>query len=190
MTLPACLLAASTFLAGLAWAQETSLIVVEDRGGDSALPYYQTLRNSNKIPGGASRQIAPPARSTIYQPSERTTPQGEAAMPPLVPRNIRPGTPTRKSAPAPPGATPFFLVGDDPASRAWLKDWHSALREAGATGFVVEAQDVAALERLRNLAPGLFLAPASGDEFAARFGLKTYPVLVVPAPLPGQNVKP
>jgi integrating conjugative element protein (TIGR03765 family) len=31
---------------------------------------------------------------------------------------------------------------------------------------------------LRRLAPGLTLAPASGDDFAQRLGLRHYPVLI------------
>jgi integrating conjugative element protein (TIGR03765 family) len=183
-----CGLAEFAFLTATAWAKKPDLIVVEDRGGDSALPYYQRLRNSNRIPAGASRQIAPPTQSTIYQPSVRTTPQVEAAKPLRTLVQLQPGTPMRKSVPGPSGAKPFFLIGDEPVSRAWLKDWHGALLEAQAIGFVVGEPQAA--ESLRQLAPGIQLMPATGEEFAACFGIKTYPVLVVPTGWQGLAERP
>lgn len=77
-----------------------------------------------------------------------------------------------------PGFTPMFLVGDDQRSHAWLRQRAPALRELGAVGLVVQVESPQALASLRALAPGLMLAPASGDELAERLGLRHYPVLV------------
>ncbi|KJS66071.1 MAG: hypothetical protein JL55_37630, partial [Pseudomonas sp. BICA1-14] len=68
--------------------------------------------------------------------------------------------------------------GDDARSRAWLRQRHAALRELGAVGLVVNVESTAALVDLRRLAPGLTLAPASGDDLAQRLGLHHYPVLI------------
>jgi|GEM_PF-55450 len=185
-----CLLA--FFMTATAWAQTSPLIVVEDRGGDSALPYFQRLRNTNRMPPGALRQVAPPVLPghPSVVANGRTMPQFDAAMFPLRPGRLQPGSPTRKTVFAPPGAKPFFVLGDDPASRAWLQAWRDTLRESGAAGFVVAAHDAQALESLRQLAPALQLMPAWGDELAARFHLKTYPVLVVPSSKPEHVDRP
>ena len=45
-------------------------------------------------------------------------------------------------------------------------------------GLVVNVESMAALTALRRLAPGLTLAPASGDDLAHRLGLRHYPVLI------------
>ena len=144
------------------------LIVVEDRGGDSALPYYRSL---NPQPD----QATPPAP----MPAQRAgnTADAEAAMLPVRSTQLSPGEVQRRVIRAP-GLTPLFLVGDDARSRAWLRQRHAALRELGAVGLVVNVESTAALVELRHLAPGLTLAPASGDDLAQRLGLHHYPVLI------------
>ncbi|MEO3691365.1 integrating conjugative element protein [Roseateles paludis] len=142
------------------------LIVVEDRGGASALPYYQPL---NPQPDDTARP-AP-------LPRPRVGNSAEAAMLPVRSANLSPGDVPRRVIRAP-GLTPLFLVGDDARSRAWLRQRHAALRELGAVGLVVNVESMAALVELRHLAPGLTLAPASGDDLAQRLGLRHYPVLI------------
>ncbi|MFP3693207.1 integrating conjugative element protein, partial [Burkholderia sp. SIMBA_048] len=73
---------------------------------------------------------------------------------------------------------PFFLVGDDRPSRAWLHARGDTLRAMGAVGLVVNVGSADALATLRRDAPGLTLVPASGDDIAVRLGLSHYPVLV------------
>ena len=91
--------------------------------------------------------------------------------------SLSPGDVTRRVIHAP-GLTPLFLVGDDDRSRAWLRQRAQALRDLGAVGLVVQVESPQALAALRALAPGLTLAPVSGDELAQRLGLRHYPVLV------------
>ena len=90
---------------------------------------------------------------------------------------LSPGEVTHRVIQAP-GLIPIFLVGDDDRSRAWLRQRASALRDLGAVGLVVQVESPQALASLRALAPGLTLAPVSGDELAQRLGLRHYPVLV------------
>lgn len=144
------------------------LIVVEDRGGASALPYYQPL---NPQPDDTARP-APLPRPRVGNSAE-----AEAAMLPVRSANLSPGDVPRRVIRAP-GLTPLFLVGDDARSRAWLRQRHATLRELGAVGLVVNVESTAALVELRHLAPGLTLAPASGDDLAQRLGLRHYPVLI------------
>ena len=152
-----------------AFAQTPPLIVVEDRGGTSALPYYQAL---DLQPRTGSR---PSPR--IDMPRLPEGPSGEAAMLPVRSAHLTPGDVAPRAIQAP-GLTPMFLVGDDPRSHAWLRQRAPALRELGAVGLVVQVDTPQALAALRALAPGLTMAPVSGDELAQRLGLRHYPVLV------------
>ena len=145
------------------------LIVVEERGGVSALPYYEALNLQPR-----TKTLA---RPPIPTPQVPTTPADEAAMLPVRSAKLTPGTVARRVIEAP-GLRPFVVVGDDEASRAWLRSQEAALRERGAVGLVVNVETVQDLARLRALAPGVPLAPASGDDLAERLGLRHYPVLI------------
>ncbi|MBS0159846.1 MAG: integrating conjugative element protein [Nitrospira sp.] len=145
------------------------LIVVEDRGGTSALPYYEAL-NLQPRGNGAARPLIP-------RPQIPATPADEAAMLPVRSAKLAPGTVARRVIEAP-GLRPFVVVGDDAASQAWLRRHASSLRERGAVGLVVNVETAQALARLRALAPGVPLAPAAGDDLADRLGLRHYPVLI------------
>ena len=142
------------------------LIVVEDRGGASALPYYQPL---NPQPDDTARP-AP-------LPRPRVGNSAEAAMLPVRSANLSPGDVPHRVIRAP-GLTPLFLIGDDDRSRAWLQRRGKDLQALRAVGLVVNVATPEALAALRRLAPGLMLSPASGDELAQRLGLKHYPVLI------------
>jgi len=158
-------------LAGLPLASLAGepLIVVEDRGGASALPYYEAL---NLQPRANA-----PARPPIPTPQVPATPADEAAMLPVRSAKLTPGTIARRVIEAP-GLRPFVVVGDDETSRAWLRRQAAALRERGAVGLVVNVETVQGLARLRALVPGVPLAPVSGDDLAERLGLRHYPVLI------------
>jgi integrating conjugative element protein (TIGR03765 family) len=144
------------------------LIVVEDRGGASALPYYQPL---NPQPDDTARPAPLP------RPRVGIAAEAEAAMLPVRSTQLSPGEVQRRVIRAP-GLTALFLIGDDERSRAWLRQRQAALRELGAVGLVVDVESMAALAALRRLAPGLTLSPASGDDLAQRLGLRHYPVLI------------
>lgn len=145
------------------------LIVVEDRGGTSALPYYDAL---NLQPRAGA-----PARPPIPTPQVPTTPADEAAMLPVRSAKLTPGTVARRVIEAP-GLRPFVVVGDDEASQAWLRRHATALRERGAVGLVVNVETMQGLARLRALVPGVPLAPVSGDDLVERLGLRHYPALI------------
>lgn len=148
------------------------LIVVEDRGGASALQYYEAL---NLPPRTAKSNGVPPAQ--ILAARIPTTPADEAAMLPVRSAKLTPGTVARRVIEAP-GLRPFVVIGDDEVSLAWLRRHALALRERGAVGLVVNVETVKGLDRLRALAPGVPLAPAAGDDLAERLGLRHYPVLI------------
>lgn len=150
-------------------AASEPLIVVEDRGGALALPYYQALN-----PQDSDR--SPPL---LLAPAPRigSAADAEAAVLPVRSARLSPGDEPRRVIRAP-GLTPLFLVGDDDRSRAWLRQRRSALQELQAVGLVVNVASPEALAALRRLAPGLTLAPVSADDLAQRLGIHHYPVLV------------
>jgi integrating conjugative element protein (TIGR03765 family) len=152
-----------------------SLIVVEDRGGVSALPYYQVLSPQAGPPSPASP-------SSMPTPRVGDTADAQAAMLPVRSMRLAPGVVQRRLLPATPGAIPgvkpLFLVGDDAHSRAWLQQHQAALRALQAVGLVVNVESMDALRALRRVAPGLILSPVCGDELAQRLDLRHYPVLI------------
>lgn len=145
------------------------LIVVEDKGGTSALPYYRSLNPQDAQPG---QPAMPQPVPRIGSPAD-----AEAAMLPVRSARLTPGDEPRRVIRAP-GLTPLFLVGDDARSRAWLKQRVKDLQTLRAVGLVVNVATPDALAALRRLAPGVMLSPASGDDLAQRLGLKHYPMLI------------
>ena len=145
------------------------LIAVEDKGGVSALPYYQALNPQGAQPGQpAASQPAPRIGGPV---------DAEAVMVPVRSERLSPGDEPRRVIRAP-GLTPLFLVGDDDRSRAWLKQRHVELQTLRAVGLVVSVATPEALAALRRLVPGLVLSPVSGDDLAHRLGIQHYPVLI------------
>lgn len=148
--------------------QADALIVVEDRGGVSALPYYEAL---NLLPRS---DMASPR---IEIPRSPAKPFNEADMLPVRSILLSPGDVARRVVKAP-GLPPFFLVGDDERSRTWLRQRALRLHELDAVGLVVNVASAEALASLRALVPGLSLAPVAGDDLAERLGLRHYPALI------------
>ncbi|MFV0277315.1 MAG: integrating conjugative element protein [Parahaliea sp.] len=151
-------------------ADNTRLIVVEDRGGVSALPYYQVL---DLPPRGTPPDQ--PAHAQVPEPSAQ--PFSEADMLPVKSALLSPGRVERRSIQAA-GLQPLFLVGDDELSRSWLRQRADTLQALRAVGLVVNIDTADGLARLRDLAPGLILSPASGDDLAQRLEIRHYPVLI------------
>jgi len=145
------------------------LIVVQDLGGVSALPYYEALnlqpRNVDALP------------PNIVIPQTPTMPASEADMLPVRSSKLTPGKAERHAIEAP-GLRPFFVVGDDELSQVWLRRNAASLLERGAVGLVVNVETLDALNRLRMLVPDVSLSPASGDDLAERLGLRHYPALI------------
>lgn len=154
------------------------LKVIADLGGQDAAPYFEAV---NKQPGmNAEADTAPPHPSPVLQ--------GEAAMLPVFTPELRPGSVTDRPLQLP-GIGALFLVGDDALSREWLKANAGALAEQHAVGMIVNVTDMTAVRELRELAPGVSLAPASGSELARRLQIAHYPVLITDTGLT-QQVRP
>jgi integrating conjugative element protein (TIGR03765 family) len=148
-------------------------VVVADHGGESALPYYRTLNLQSRTDTGAD---TPRPLPTPEIPKSRYS---EADMLPVHSSRLTVGTENARVI-AIAGLNPFFLIGDDETSRAWLVARRDALRAMQAIGFVVEVSTADNLRTLRQLAPSLTLVPASADDLAQRLGIRHYPVLITP----------
>lgn len=148
------------------------LVVVQDLGGTSALPYYEALNLLPRTPGTPG--TPKPLMAMPVPPSKA---DGEANMLPVRSTKLTPGTVIRRVIEAP-GLQPFFLIGDDEASHAWLRRHAVSLRERNAVGLVVNVDSMQGLARLRALAPGIQLAPVAADDLADRLGVRNYPVLI------------
>lgn len=150
---------------------DRALIVVEDLGGVSALPYYRAL-NLRTPP---RMHMEPSAALPI--PDAPHTRFSEADMLPVRSAKLTPGKVERRIIHVP-GLTPLFLIGDDARSRTWLRARIESLRTLRAVGFVVNVDSPDALASLRQLASGVTLVPTSGDDLAQRLKLHHYPALI------------
>jgi integrating conjugative element protein (TIGR03765 family) len=118
-----------------------------------------------------------PVSTLATEPQLRTLPYSEADMLPVQTMVLSPGTVASRKQ-VTPGMPALFLIGDDPLSQAWLKRRLPALQQLKAVGLVVQVKSASDLERLRGLASGLSLYPASSNDLAQRLKLTHYPVLI------------
>ncbi|MBT0725997.1 integrating conjugative element protein [Rosenbergiella australiborealis] len=138
------------------------LNVLADLGGEDATPYFDGI---NKQPGLPEASPATPPVSAMV------------AMFPISTPEMTPGTVENRPLQLP-GIGVLFLIGDDEQSRYWLAENAQALIARHAAGMIVSVDSASAVESLRDLAPGVPMAPASGSELARRLQLRHYPVLI------------
>ena len=124
-------------------ANASSLIVVEDRGGVSALPYYQDL-----VP-------EPTGQSA---PLENIGVRGQGSFP-VRSDQLSPGQVQGRVINAP-GLQPLFLVGDDESSRVWLSQRTEQLKHLNAVGLVVNVVSAERFAEVQRWADGLQMVPA------------------------------
>ncbi|WP_447870039.1 integrating conjugative element protein [Serratia fonticola] len=154
-----------------------NLNVIADVGGEDASPYFD----------GINRQQG--AQPSPVVPTVPVTPaDAEAAVLPVTTPELTPGVVEVRSLQLP-GIGALFIVGDDDDSRIWLQANAEALKSRHAAGLVVNVSNLPALQALRELAPGVPMAPASGSELARRLQLSNYPVLITDTGL-SQQVMP
>lgn len=139
----------------------SSLIVVEDRGGVSALPYYQDL-----VPAPSDRVPSPPSIGIR-----------DAGVFPVRSALLSPGQEQGRVINAP-GLQPMFLVGDDEQSKAWLLQRREQLQALNAVGLVTNVASAERLAEVQRWAAGLQIAPVQADDLAQRLGIRHYPLLI------------
>ena len=139
----------------------SSLIVVEDRGGVSALPYYQDLN-----PEPTAQSITPPGIGV----------RSSGAFP-VRSAQLTPGKENSRVINAP-GLQPLFLVGDDELSRTWLSQRREQLLQLQAVGIVINVASAERFAEVQRWAGSLRIVPAPADDLAQRLGIRHYPLLI------------
>ncbi|MDK9422004.1 integrating conjugative element protein [Pectobacterium carotovorum] len=153
-----CLLASSFFV-------HAELNVVADLGGKDTASFFDGINRQDNNESNNTEN-----RTWQGQP-------GEGAMLPVLTPELTVGIEASRALSLP-GIGALFLVGDDPASRSWLQMNAAKLSQMQAVGLIVNVMDMAAVQALRSLAPGVQMAPASGSELARRLRLQHYPTLI------------
>jgi len=154
------------FLLLAAFAQSKQS-VAEDQFGGFTHPHLQVTRspiNNNIQPGRAMH-------------ADLSTFADETWILPVHSSHLSPGQ-IKSCALNMPGLRPFFLVGEDTHSLAWLRQRATELQEMGAAGLAVEVTDAEALIRIRAAAPGITILPVNGNDIATRLKIEHYPVLI------------
>ncbi|MCO8310955.1 integrating conjugative element protein [Pseudomonas mandelii] len=146
---------------------QPELTLAGDQSSDFTRPHLQDSRppiNNKSQPDRAMH-------------ADLSTFADEAWILPVRSAHLSPGKLTSRALNMP-GLRPFFLVGDDPQSLAWLRQRAAELEEMGAAGLVVEVADTEALARIRAVAPGITILPVTGNDIATRLQIEHYPVLI------------
>ena len=96
---------------------------------------------------------------------------------PLQPKHLIPAEPVAKTVKN--LYQPFFVVGMDPVSIAWLRSHYRQLQQLGAFGLVVEASSWEDWQNLQREAAGqgVTLSLQPGDALGQLYAITTYPVL-------------
>ncbi|MGL4712542.1 MAG: integrating conjugative element protein [Shewanella sp.] len=144
------------------------LIVVEDKGGVSAMPYYEAIGLTPEPNSVSSPRKMPSAQPVSIE-----------SMLPVRSENLSPGSVAARAIQAP-GLRPIFIIGYDALSKQWLQQRGEVLIRLNAVGLVVNVDTIHELQQLQQLIPGLMLTPVSGDDIAKRLNFSHYPVLITP----------
>lgn len=146
----------------LCYAGETIPKVIGTTGPTrSLLPYYARLSSKAESP---ARDTEPGAAALALLPIR---------TPEMAPGTVQPRQIDAKSL-----DRPFFIIGSDSRSRAWLAAHRARLVQMQAAGLLVQAETVEDLQRVADLGDGVPIAPVPGGDVAKRLGLKHYPVLI------------
>ena len=151
----------------LALFAQTDLTVAEDQPSDFTRLHFQ-------VSGPPINNKSQPDRAMH---ADLSTFADEAWILPIRSSHLSPGQITSRALNMP-GLQPFFLVGEDPQSLAWLHQRATELQEMGAAGLAVEVTDTEALARIRAAAPGITILPVNGNDIASRLKIEHYPVLI------------
>lgn len=134
------------------------LEVIEDHGGQ---PIDRYLPNGSRTKGTAS----PPKIVDAHFPV-RTTNMSVGPIGPNEGAKLNHNILTR----------PFFIIGYDPTSIAWLKNNRAVLSEHKAIGLVVNVENRDQMNVLQDAAgEKIALQPTPGDKLADYFGIQHYP---------------
>lgn len=168
--LGATILLSMVVLPAFANPNTSKLIVVQDNGGVSALPYYEELGLTAEPVNTVIQKGGANSRPISY-------PVSIESVLPVRSELLAPGQVVSRSIQAP-NLPPFFMIGDDDLSRRWLIARKDTLQSISAMGLVVNVKSIQRFNELQALVPDLKLSPVSGDDIVTRLGLAHYPVLI------------
>ena len=146
---------------------QPELTVAGDQPSDFTRPHFQVSR----LPINNKIQPDRPMHADL------STFADEAWILPIRSSHLSPGQIASRALNMP-GLRPFFLVGEDPQSLAWLHQRAAELHEMGAAGLAVEVTNAEALARIQAAAPGITILPVNGNDIATRLQIEHYPVLI------------
>jgi integrating conjugative element protein (TIGR03765 family) len=155
------------FILLLAPFTQAGLSTVKGLGDDFTQPYLRV--------SGAQTNDRAQVNGIIH--ADLSVVADETWILPVRSSHLSPGQITSRALNMP-GLRPFFLVGEDPHSLAWLRQRATELQEMGAAGLAVEVADTEALARIRAAAPNITILPVNGNDIAARLQIEHYPVLI------------
>lgn len=155
------------FTAGLflSLSSHAELVVLEDLGGESTQPFFESIND-----GGF-------AESNAFDNNTKIVSANYASMLPVRSESITPAlfNPIPANLPT---MQPLFLIGDDKLSRDWLNTRIDYLKQLNAVGYIVNIDNEATLNELLALTQGLQVVPTSADDLSQRLGIKHYPALI------------
>lgn len=146
--------------------QRSPIVVFEGRSTILATPYFTRLQKGPRT----ARDIAKPKGIGVRPLANQL---------PLTPTQLSPGRPNMQTVPG--LVTPLFVMGMDAASLTWFSRAAEGLAAMGARGVVVQAarsSDWLALKTQAREA-GIDLMLLHGDSLALRYGIRTYPMVLV-----------
>lgn len=149
------------------------LAVIYDSGMTQPIAPYLAVFRDDALPPSLPKQ-----------PDHAAMHFGAADVSQLLPirtPELTPGAVNRRPLSLPDGVAlprPFFLVGSDPRSKAWLTRNRDRLLEIQAVGMLVAAESEADIEAIAAIAAGLPILPASASDIAPSLQITHIPVLV------------
>ena len=156
---------------------EDLVVLLQGEDTIDAKPYYQRITIKESEFKKATR-FRPTPDILELKPS-RSNPVSLKERFPVTTSLMKPGNPTRLNRDH--VYQPFFLLGMDTHSIAWMRQYYQDLSVMQAHGIIVQADDWEAWLALKAeaLQHGITLTLLSGDALAQMYGISRYPVLVV-----------
>lgn len=164
---------------GGVWAEPVRILQEDQARSIDARPYLRDILN---LDGNDQKDefVGAPAPSPY---SDRSSPFSPLSRLPVITPEMSPGpvvrdlTPARRQRMA--GLSrPFFLVGSDVGSLAWLSAHRQRLTQVSAIGQLVQARTPADIQKVKEAAGDLPILVAPASEIAQALGLRHYPVLL------------
>lgn len=170
-----CLLGCSVWASHLDGSPRDLRVLFDTGRTISSAPYLKKINDAVAKKEAALAQ----ARARWAIPNLNSVRVGEADLFPIRTERLHLAAPVERVVE---GLTqPIFVIGMDRRSLQWVTHHFERLKQSGALGVVVAAEDPSAFARLRSdlLAHGILLDLGFGDAMAEAYGLSSYPALLV-----------